>query len=1305
MSDRDLPSGESIGSGDRSDEPKRPETTLPLASFPEDLERIGPYRILELISESGGMGIVYLAEQEAPVRRRVALKMIKPGMDSEEILTRFESERQALAILNHPNVAKVFDAGVTPAGRSYFVMEYVPGLSITEYSDKHRLDVRQRLDLFLQVCRAIHHAHQKGIIHRDVKPSNINVTIVDGAPCVKVIDFGVAKATNARLSEKTLYTRLGVIVGTPEYMSPEQAEMSGLDVDTTTDVYSLGVVLYELLVGALPFDSRALREAGYSAMQRIIREQEPLRPTLRLASLGEHARDIANRRRCDPQTLRKQLRGDPEWIVLRAMEKDRTRRYQSASELAADIQRHLSDEPVTAGAPSASYRLRKFARRHRTPIIAVAAVMAALSVGLAVSTSLFVRAERARRTARQESYVSNLRAAAAALNDGEVREARRVIEACPEELRGWEWRHLLARSDGSLMRIPAHRGHARGVPVVTETAGLVGGPLAIAISPDGRVIASGGRDSTVCLWDLESGRMLAELLGHENQVTAVAFDPTGKLLASGSRDRTIRMWDVPSSSPVYVFRGHQGPVLSLSFSPKGDRLASAGTNTSTLSNSELTIWDLVTGDPLQTLFGVGHFVDYDPQGRWVLTLLAGGADRDAALVDPTTGRVLLRLQQADGMIRWLKADQDGTTLHGSSLGRHLLWDAGTGKLIPQVAESFRLTGDREASVVEAALDPTGGLIATAGADRSVCIWRDQGASLSARLQGHDAHINGLAFTPDGARIVSGANDGTLRVWDTTGGQAEEVLAEYGGAGVRFSPDGTRILAASIPTNMYIPSLTPHDDRSIRVWDVRTSELIARFRGHQERIISLDLTADGSRLASAGLDGDVRIWDAKSGECLRVLSGHPKWVPSVPVGAQGRKVASDGGISSVSFSPDGRRVASAGIDGTIRLWNVASGESLGLFRTSPDRARLAWSPNGRLIAATSRRGIVLFEATRGDSIGGLDLPHAMCLAFSPDGRRLAAGDLAGSMVLFDVVRKQIAHRLLGHDDGVLSVCFSRDGRRVASGSWDSTVRIWDAQTGAMLLTLRTDDRELSAVSFSPDGSTLAAGGRNVHLWRTGSATGGAEARRRAVLLHRQVGPVVSALFAEEILTDAVIRRIESDPRLGSADARELAVRLARIRGDDPTKINKESWDIARAPGGDPARYRRAVRLGEIAASLAPGDWSVWNTLGVALVRAGDYARASTVLTRSDSLWSAEAGGTEGVEAVKTTRATATASVGSPSFWNAPFVAMSCWKLGRKTEAVQALERARAPLRGSGLLSVDEAAELRGYVDEAERMMGR
>ncbi|HZJ14828.1 MAG TPA: serine/threonine-protein kinase, partial [Chthoniobacteraceae bacterium] len=363
-------------------------------------DRIGRYKLLQQLGE-GGCGAVYMAEQEEPVRRRVALKVIKLGMDTKSVMARFEAERQALALMDHPNIAKVFDAGATETGRPFFVMELVRGIKITDYCDQNSLTTEQRLELFTQVCRAVQHAHQKGIIHRDIKPSNILVTLHDGVPVPKIIDFGIAKATSdQRLTDKTVFTAFEQFIGTPAYMSPEQAEMSGLDIDTRSDIYSLGVLLYELLTGRTPLDPEELLRSGMNEMRRKIREEEPPRPSSRLSTMqAADLTTIAKNRQADAPKLIHLVHGDLDWIVMKCLEKDRTRRYETASGLAADLKRHLNDEPVVACPPSNLYRFQKVIRRNKLAFAAGAAIATSLVIGFTTATWMYVRESHARKRA------------------------------------------------------------------------------------------------------------------------------------------------------------------------------------------------------------------------------------------------------------------------------------------------------------------------------------------------------------------------------------------------------------------------------------------------------------------------------------------------------------------------------------------------------------------------------------------------------------------------------------------------------------------------------------------------------------------------------------------------------------------------------------------------------------------------------------------------------------------------------------------------------------------------------------------
>ena len=419
--------------------------------------QIGPYKLLEQIGE-GGFGVVFMAEQQRPVRRRVALKVIKPGMDTRQVIARFEAERQALALMDHPNIARVLDAGATESGRPYFVMELVRGIPLSEFCDQNRLTVGERLELFITVCHAVQHAHQKGIIHRDIKPNNVLVTLHDGTPVAKVIDFGVAKATGQQLTEKTLFTSFAQMIGTPLYMSPEQAEMSGLDVDTRSDIYSLGVVLYELLTGTTPFDQERMRTAGYDEVRRIIREEEPAKPSARISTLNRAATTVSANRKSDPSRLSQLFRGELDWIVMKALEKDRNRRYETAAAFAADVQRYLNDEAVEACPPSARYRFRKFARRNKAAFLTGSAVAVAMlvAVGSLISGVLVLAAsnanvhheqqqtQQALEREKETSYTQRIALAERELAAGNVGRAEELLDECPLDRRGWEW-HFLKR--------------------------------------------------------------------------------------------------------------------------------------------------------------------------------------------------------------------------------------------------------------------------------------------------------------------------------------------------------------------------------------------------------------------------------------------------------------------------------------------------------------------------------------------------------------------------------------------------------------------------------------------------------------------------------------------------------------------------------------------------------------------------------------------------------------------------------------------------------------------------------------------
>jgi tRNA A-37 threonylcarbamoyl transferase component Bud32 len=613
---------------------------------------IGRYKLLEKIGE-GGFGVVYVAEQKEPVKRRVALKIIKLGMDTRQVVARFEAERQALALMDHPNIAKVLDAGATSTSRPFFVMELVRGVQLTDYCDQHKLSTGQRLDLFIQVCHAIQHAHQKGIIHRDIKPSNILVTVNDGVAVPKVIDFGIAKATQMELTEKTIFTRFQQFIGTPAYMSPEQAEVTSVDIDTRSDIYSLGVLLYELLTGKTPFDPKELLEAGIDEMRRTLREAEPARPSTRVNTLGpDELTTAAKRRSTDPPKLANILRGDLDWIVMKCLEKDRARRYETANGLAVDIQRHLSNEPVLARPPSAAYRLQKLVRRHKAAFAAAALVVSVLVLGIAASSWEAIRATRAEhlQMALREQAVANeqkavqlqadaekQRQAAEEARQREAEQRKHAVELQKEAEANayasdmnraqqsiavndlgtcwalldrhrpksgqdpppdWEWRYLWEQC------------RSRGVSRACELSNMIS---SLSVSADGKWVAAaeweGGGISILDVSDARMPRKAARLTSNDGLAGGVAvFSPREPLLAYASLTRgpayepvnsshqsTIHLWN-PEIRGTVAEVSLEGRCHGLAFSSGGERLLSW--TEASQGRSHLCTWRVPTFEKL-----------------------------------------------------------------------------------------------------------------------------------------------------------------------------------------------------------------------------------------------------------------------------------------------------------------------------------------------------------------------------------------------------------------------------------------------------------------------------------------------------------------------------------------------------------------------------------------------------------------------------------------------------------------------------------------------------------------------------------
>jgi WD40 repeat protein/serine/threonine protein kinase len=1112
----------------------------------------GRFKLRQKLGE-GGMGEVWVADQAEPVQRRVAIKVVRPGLDSERMLARFDQERQALALMDHPNIAKVLDAGEAD-GRPYFVMELIKGVPITEYCDRARLAPRERLALFVPVCEAVQHAHQKGVVHRDLKPSNILVALYDGRPVPKVIDFGIAKATGPRLTDRSISTEVGALIGTLEYMAPEQAELNNLDIDTRADVYALGAILYELLTGSVPFSRQELQAAGFLEMLRVIREVEPPRPSTKLSKSGTLP-SVAGERRTDPQKLVSLIRGELDWIILKCLEKDRGRRYQAASGLARDLEHYLADEPVDACPPSPSYRLREFARKYKKALATAAAFAGLLVAAVVMSMLLAVWATSAERIAKRAEETANLQRLAAeeakqhaleaktesdrqrdqvsltayasgmglaqrAWEENNVVRARELLAELPREaagrnLRGFEWFYLSRLCHPDELTLVGH----------TDTV------WSVAFSPDGQRLASGSSDQTVKIWDSATGNELFALRGHAGPVLGVAVSSDGQRLASGSSDQTVRTWDSATGKELVALKGHGAVVSSVAFSPDGQRVASGS------SDQTVKIWDSATGKELFALkghAGTVWSVAFSPDGQRLAT---GGST--LKIWDSATGKELLALKgHADG-VRSVAFSPDGQRLASSSNDQTVrIWDSVTGK------ELLALTG--HAGWVESvAYSPDGQRLASASRDQTVKIWDSATGKELLALKSHAGRVGGVAFSPDGQRLASGSSDQTVKIWDSA--TRKDVFALKGHAGwvstVAFSPDGQRLASAG-------------RDQTVEIWETATGKELFALTGHAGMVWSVAFSPNGQRLASASWDQTVRIWDSATGKELFALKGHA------------------GRVESVAFSPDGQRLASGSLDQTVRIWDSATGKEL--------------------FALKGHAGVVT------------------SVAFSSDGQRLASASHDRTVRIWDSATGKELFALKGHAAVVRGVAFSPDGQRLASASNDQTVKIWDSATGKELFALKGHAGLVSSVAFSPDGQRLASGNEDgsIHLWETTSVS-------REIQHRRETNQMVADLFGLMPLRADVLERLRTLPGM-SLPRRQDAITVAETYPEDSSALNNLAWELVKLPGGEMSGYRKALRYSEEACQLEPEDGRFLSTLGVAYYRVGNYEKALDVLSRSDKI---------------------------------------------------------------------------------------
>jgi WD40 repeat protein len=1074
----------------------------------------GRYTLVEKIGE-GGMGEVWVAKQTEPVKRKVALKLIKAGMDSKAVLQRFEQERQALALMDHPNIARVLDGGLTQDRRPYFVMELVNGLPLNKFCDEAKLGIRARLELFALVCQAVQHAHQKGIIHRDLKPANILVTIIDGRGVPKIIDFGVAKAVSGRLTDESLSTQFGAVVGTLEYMSPEQAGFAGEDIDTRADIYSLGVILYELLTGLRPFDSKRLKKAAFTEMIRIIKEEEPSKPSTRI-STDESAPSMAALRQTEPRKLTALLRGELDWVVLKCLEKQRDRRYDTANGLARDIQRYLADEVVEARPPSAAYRLKKFVRRHKGQVIAAGLVLFALLAGMAGTTwGLIIarretaekeqarQAEADRVTERDEALggrdvalgeakkanddfkqandelthqlgVSAMVLANAAYDNRDVKLAAERLDKVPEEQRGWEWHYLKRQVQGGIFTLHGHKH-----PVTS-----------VAFSPDGTRIVTGAGDQgepfEAKVWDARTGTYLFDLKGLPPSleginipVVSVAFSADSKRIVTAGGDNTARVYDATTGALQHELKdpaAGQG-VFSAAFSPDGTRIV-----TGSWGETPARVWDASTGKALGELKGLRHAVtkvSYSADGTRILT---GCHDQAVRVWDAKTGEVLL---EAKGMLTdenevAVALSPDGLRIvAGSRDGTARVLDARTGAVLlelkgrPLVANTtYMIIG-----VLCVAFSPDGTRIVTGGTSDSgtgeASVWDARTGAELLQLKGHTERVMSAAFSPDGQRIITGSADGTVKVWDArTGTPRLDLEGINGSTCAALSPDGTRIVTGG--------GLPPRGEAT--VWDAQTGMPQFALKGIKGRVNGVAFSKDGKLIATGGVGlpgeqwpGAATVWDARTGAPLFELQGLKE------------------PVKSVAFSPDGARILTAAEymrrGGTeLKLWDAKTGtvlldltgkEASGVY-PGERGGSVAFGPDGRRFVAggmhnlrsgtsevkvrDARTGTVLVE------LKGITLP-VRSVAFSPDGTRIVTGNWDKTATVWDAETGTALLELKGHTGNVFSVAFSPDGKRIATGSGDRTLRVWDVRTGTTLAELKGHTDAVTSVSFSADGSRL------------------------------------------------------------------------------------------------------------------------------------------------------------------------------------------------------------------------------------------
>lgn len=1005
-------------------------------------QTIGPFKLLERIG-AGAFGEVFAAEQREPVRRTVALKIAKFGLHTKDARARFEVERQALALMEHPNIAKVFDAGATPDGRPYFALELIKGEPVTKYCDRVRMPIRERIELLITICRAVHHAHQKGVIHRDLKPSNVLVTVVDGKAAPKVIDFGIAKAVGQKLTDLTLHTQAGQFVGTPAYMSPEQAGKSQLDIDTRADVYSLGVMLFELLTGALPFECHGTGASDLIDFQARLQNDDPPKPSTKWTSLGERTSEFARQRSVGVSELQRQVKGDLDWIVLKTLEKDRNLRYDSAAALAEDLTRYLNDEPTAAGPPTAWYRTSKFVRRYRGQVATVVVILFAILLGIIGTTVGMLRASAAQQVAvearvqaeqaaddaqsqrelaliaaanervqrshaesaneqlQQSLYLSQVALAQSKATALDVAAARRHLSACEPKRRGWEWHHLSRLTSEARQTLEGD-----GTSVLAMAVDAAG--TTIALSKSGRTVELRPRDlraiekpTTIHLADSSH---------------ALAFSPGGEHLAAGQENGELIVIAVKEAKPLQSMSGHSAPITAV-------------------------LWDS------------------EDNGR----VLTAGLD----------GIVLIRLAETGEVIQRIEAHESGVSAMALSPdGSLLVTGAGTN-------EGYNRSGLYE-----------------------IAVWDMKTGNLLRRAPAHTFSVSAIAFSASGDSFVTGSGDlrswyaksiYDMKLWDTqtlesrTVGQHTDSIRWVG-----FEPDGLHLLSAS-------------HDGSIRFWSSNSGREMRRYMGHRGPIYAaaFDLQGVLPSLLSVGEDGAVREWNPYLPSFIHPNGG----IEETAIAPSGRRIAAIavrefaiwdldtamllhsaicGGGQAMAYSPDGRWLAMPADPHSIDLLDVRNEwQSAHRFAAERRPIDLSFSHDSQLMAVArlDSNECIVWDLTTYQEHRRIRAENPITqIAFSPHDRSLAVGDDAGGVSIWrDGAEQPIP--MGRHLGSITALAWSPTGDVLASGSNDATIHTWRVATGEQLGDYSGHRQSIATLEFSRDGTRLlsAADESTVRLW--------------------------------------------------------------------------------------------------------------------------------------------------------------------------------------------------------------------------------